>query len=265
MTTAASIERAGDECRCTAVSDVPRGAGVRSGELAWGVAHCEPSWTRSEYTDLRRRRVLPAFIFRSLLARPVHLVLSVSMSRPLRIEFPGAFYHVTARGNERKAIYRNDRDRQRFLSTLADIVYRFQLRAHAYVLMDNHLLVETPEGNLQRAMRALNATYQSSTSTRTATAVRTLVIPAARVRRQIRRLRRRHNEARSRAAQCFSTLDGRYLQSRDACQCGLAPIEGEERCCREHQGAGDVQNVEAARPKLLRAHGAEALGFGHDV
>ena len=62
------------------------------------------------------------------------------MARPLRIECPGAFYHVSARENERKAIYRDDTDRQRFLASLGDVVGRFRLLLHAYVLMDNHYL-----------------------------------------------------------------------------------------------------------------------------
>lgn len=62
------------------------------------------------------------------------------MARPLRIEFPGAVYHVTARGNERKPIYRDDRDRTRFLDRLAVGVRRFELVVYAYVLMRNHYL-----------------------------------------------------------------------------------------------------------------------------
>jgi putative transposase len=83
------------------------------------------------------------------------------MARPLRIEFPGALYHVTSRGNERKAIFRDDGDRTRFLERLAAVVARQRLRIHAYALMRNHyhLLVETPEGNLARALAQLNGTY----------------------------------------------------------------------------------------------------------
>ena len=77
------------------------------------------------------------------------------MARSLRIERPGGRYHVTARGNERKPIYRTDGDRVRFLELLAHLTDRFGVRVHAYVLMDNHfhLLVETPEANLSRAMQ----------------------------------------------------------------------------------------------------------------
>ncbi len=56
------------------------------------------------------------------------------MARPLRVEFPGALYHVTARGNERKAIFRDDQDRTRFLIRLAATARRHRLRVHTYVL-----------------------------------------------------------------------------------------------------------------------------------
>ena len=83
------------------------------------------------------------------------------MTRPLRIEFPGALYHVTARGNERKPIYRDAEDRQRFLQRLAGVVEIHKLAVYAYVLMRNHyhLLVETRMANLSRAMRQLNGVY----------------------------------------------------------------------------------------------------------
>ena len=83
------------------------------------------------------------------------------MARPLRIERPGAGYHVTARGNERKAIFRDAPDRFHFLELLAELTQRYRVRAHAYVLMDNHfhLLLETPEANLSRAMQWLGVGY----------------------------------------------------------------------------------------------------------
>src|SRR6267154_1141647 len=83
------------------------------------------------------------------------------MARALRIERHGGRYHVTARGNERRSIYRRDSDRARFLTLLAEATERFGIRIHAYVLMDNHyhLLVETPEANLSRAMQWLNVSY----------------------------------------------------------------------------------------------------------
>ena len=83
------------------------------------------------------------------------------MARPLRIEFPGAVYHVTSRGNERKAIFRDDQDRKMFLDTLADVTLRYNWLCHAYCLMDNHyhLLIDTPDGNLSIGMRQLNGIY----------------------------------------------------------------------------------------------------------
>ncbi|MDH5668892.1 MAG: transposase [Nitrospira sp.] len=83
------------------------------------------------------------------------------MARPLRIEYPGALYHVTTRGNARQNIFLDDEDRQSFLTVLARVVSRFHLLLHAYCLMDNHfhLLVETPDGNLSKTMRQLNGVY----------------------------------------------------------------------------------------------------------
>ena len=83
------------------------------------------------------------------------------MARPLRIEFPGALYHVTSRGNARQRVFRNDEDRETFLSTLAWVVARFGWCCHAYCLMDNHvhLLIETLQPNLSRGMRQLNGVY----------------------------------------------------------------------------------------------------------
>jgi REP element-mobilizing transposase RayT len=83
------------------------------------------------------------------------------MARPLRIEIPGGWYHVTARGNERRAIWRDDRDRRHFLALLEKFVERFRVSVHAYVLMDNHyhLLLRTGESNLSRAMQWLGVSY----------------------------------------------------------------------------------------------------------
>ena len=85
------------------------------------------------------------------------------MGRPLRIERAGGWYHVTGRGNERKAIYRDNRDRFRFLGLLAGMVKRFRVVLHAYQLMDNHyhLIVELTEKNLSRAGHWLNVSYSS--------------------------------------------------------------------------------------------------------
>lgn len=83
------------------------------------------------------------------------------MARPVRIEILSGWYHITARGNERRAIFREDADRQRFVELLGEWVERFGLRLHAYVLMDNHyhLLVETPQANLSQAMQWLQVSY----------------------------------------------------------------------------------------------------------
>ena len=83
------------------------------------------------------------------------------MARPLRIEFPGALYHVTARGNGQADIYLDDQDRLTFLDILGEAVDRFGWVCHAYCLMGNHyhLLVETPEANLSAGMRHLNGVY----------------------------------------------------------------------------------------------------------
>ena len=83
------------------------------------------------------------------------------MARPLRIEFPGAVYHVTSRGNARQAIFIDDEDRGRFLDVLSIVVEMFKWLCHAYCLMENHyhLLIETPNGNLSKGMRELNGVY----------------------------------------------------------------------------------------------------------
>jgi REP element-mobilizing transposase RayT len=77
------------------------------------------------------------------------------------VEFPGAVYHVTARGDGREAIYGEDRDRDLFLEVVGHVLDRFAWRCHAYCLMGNHyhLLIETPEANLSRGMRQLNGVY----------------------------------------------------------------------------------------------------------
>ena len=83
------------------------------------------------------------------------------MARPLRIEYPGAVYHVTSRGNARQAVFLSDADRQTFLDVLADTVRKYNWLCHAYCLMDNHyhLVVETPDANLSLGMRQLNGVY----------------------------------------------------------------------------------------------------------
>jgi len=83
------------------------------------------------------------------------------MARPIRIEFAGAVYHVMARGNERRAIFFDDLDRRRFLETLGEMAEQFGVRVHAYCLMRNHyhLVIETPQPNLSRAVGWLQVTY----------------------------------------------------------------------------------------------------------
>lgn len=85
------------------------------------------------------------------------------MTRPLRIEFAGAYHHVTARGVARMRIFFDDADRAAFLKRLAELPYRWGLRIHAYCLMANHyhLEVETPEPNLSRGLQWLNHRYAS--------------------------------------------------------------------------------------------------------
>lgn len=90
------------------------------------------------------------------------------MSRPLRIEFPGALYHVTARGDRREDIFEDDDDRRAFLQTLAQVVSQFNWLCYAYCLMDNHyhLLIQTPDGNLSKGMRQLNGVYTQTCNRR---------------------------------------------------------------------------------------------------
>jgi len=83
------------------------------------------------------------------------------MARPLRVEYEGAIYHVTIRGNDRRRIFRDDRDRKRFLDRLADCVEAHEVRLYMFCLMSNHahLLVETPAGNLSEFMHRLQTAY----------------------------------------------------------------------------------------------------------
>lgn len=83
------------------------------------------------------------------------------MARPLRIAYPGAFYHITSRGNERKDIFKTDIDREKFLTYLESATRRYGAVIHAWCLMINHyhLLLETPAGNLSEIMRHINGAY----------------------------------------------------------------------------------------------------------
>ncbi|MDZ7924872.1 MAG: transposase [Marinagarivorans sp.] len=86
------------------------------------------------------------------------------MARPLRIEYAGALYHITARGNAQQSIYLTDKDRKLFLSLLATACERFGWFCHSYCLMTNHyhLLIETANPNLSKGMKYLNGTYTQS-------------------------------------------------------------------------------------------------------
>ena len=83
------------------------------------------------------------------------------MARPLRVEYEGALYHVTSRGNDRGQIFFTDTDRQAFLELLDDAADRYSWICHAYCLMTNHyhLVVETPHANLSRGMRHINGVF----------------------------------------------------------------------------------------------------------
>lgn len=83
------------------------------------------------------------------------------MARPLRIEAPGHYFHVLARGNARQPIFLDDEDRARFLETVGEALERFRARCHAYCLMGNHyhLLLQPTEENLSRTLRHVNGVY----------------------------------------------------------------------------------------------------------
>jgi len=83
------------------------------------------------------------------------------MARPLRLEFAGALYHVTSRGDRREDIYLDNSDRESWLEVVGEVCNRFNWLVHAYCQMSNHyhLLVETIDGNLSKGMRQLNGVY----------------------------------------------------------------------------------------------------------
>jgi putative transposase len=86
------------------------------------------------------------------------------MVRPLRIEYPGAVYHVTSRGDRREPIAKDDTDRAMFLEVLGQALQRFDAQAWGYCLMGNHyhLVLHTREANLSRLMRQINGVYTQS-------------------------------------------------------------------------------------------------------
>ena len=83
------------------------------------------------------------------------------MARPLRIEFEGAFYHITSRGNLRDRIFFDDKDRETFLEILRRTKERYGYLLHAYALMENHyhLFLETPKANISQIMQNINTSY----------------------------------------------------------------------------------------------------------
>jgi len=83
------------------------------------------------------------------------------MTRPLRIEYPGAYYHVMNRGLSHGKVFVQDRDREQFFTLVGELSRLWGLKVHAYCLMDTHyhLLLQTPKGELSRAMRHLDGIY----------------------------------------------------------------------------------------------------------
>ena len=90
------------------------------------------------------------------------------MSRPIRIEFPDALYHVTARGDRREDIVEDDTDRQAFVDILGQVVIQLNWLCWAWCLMDNHyhLLIQTPDANLSKGMRQLNGVFTQTSNRR---------------------------------------------------------------------------------------------------
>lgn len=83
------------------------------------------------------------------------------MSRPVRIEYPGAHYHVTSKGLDNQPVFADNEDRLVFLNVLEGVVARFGWLLHTYVMMDSHyhIIVECPQANLSKGMRQLNGVY----------------------------------------------------------------------------------------------------------
>jgi len=90
------------------------------------------------------------------------------MARPIRIEYAGALYHVTSRGDRREDIFVDDDDRLIWLEVFSQVCSRFNWRCHAWCLMDNHyhIVIETIEGNLSQGMRQLNGVFTQKTNRR---------------------------------------------------------------------------------------------------
>lgn len=90
------------------------------------------------------------------------------MARALRIEYEEAMYHVTARGNERKKIFFSKHDYEKFLEYVKEAKKKYGILVHAYVLMSNHyhLIIETPNANLSKAMQYINGSYTTYVNTK---------------------------------------------------------------------------------------------------
>jgi len=90
------------------------------------------------------------------------------MARPLRVDIEGGWYYVVSRGIERRAIFEDDQDRWDFLDLLTALPQRFRVAVHAYVCMETHyhLILETPDTNLSRALQWLNVSYSAWFNTR---------------------------------------------------------------------------------------------------
>ena len=107
------------------------------------------------------------------------------MARSLRIERPGAWYHITARGNERRTIFRDERDRAHFCELLGEAVERFGLRLHAWVLMDNHYHLAAGDSGGQSlaghavAQRQLHGLVQPAASSAADTCCRAVSRPSS--------------------------------------------------------------------------------------
>ena len=90
------------------------------------------------------------------------------MARPLRIEFPGAVYHVTSRGDRREPIFEDGADREALLGVVAQAVERFDASVLAYCLMDNHyhFVLQTRRGNLSQVMQSGTTSTSTNSGTR---------------------------------------------------------------------------------------------------
>jgi len=105
-------------------------------------------------------------IWGQVLQSSISAVILNPMARPLRIEYAGAIYHVTSRGDRQEDIYLDEDDREIWLDVFEQVCSRFNWRCHAWCLMDNHyhIVIETIEGNLSQGMRQLNGVFTQKTN-----------------------------------------------------------------------------------------------------